>query len=280
MSTDERARTTRRTLLVSAVGAAGVAVAGRLVKPDAAAAANGDPMTLGSANSASSVTALAITTDSSAFQITGTTSVANLAAVTNGGGGPALYGETATGPWATGGLTPGDTIGVSGGSGVTPTDLAPSWVAQTGVFGVGGVTDTSDSTGVWGEGDVGVYGFGGYAGVWGEGYRGVYGTAWADAGAGAVGVLASAPSTTQYALYASGKVKLSRSGRGSFSSGRSSLKITLAGVTTSTHVLAQLGTNRAGIYVQSVVPTAGSFTIYLNKTVPGTTYVHWVVLDA
>jgi hypothetical protein len=98
--------------------------------------------------------------------------------------------------------------------------------------------------------------------------------------AGAIGVVAVAPTTSQYALVASGKVRISRSGRAYLLSGTSRRKITLAGVTSSTHVLAQLATNRAGTYIQAVVPTTGYFTVYLNKTVPGTTYFHWVVLDA
>jgi hypothetical protein len=40
-----------------------------------------------------------------------------------------------------------------------------------------------------------------------------------------------------------------------------------------------LRSNRSGRYVRAVVPTAGSFTIYLNTTVTSSTYVVWFVLN-
>jgi hypothetical protein len=287
VSSDQRpVVTSRRTVLTAAVAAAGAAVAGRIIGPDTARAADGGNLILGQANEAASLTSLGVTTDSSAFQVAGTVTN-NLVEVSNGGtgtglaaqglSGPGMLAITQTGAWAGGAISAQGTIGIAGGASTGIDELAPSYVGETGVFGVGKVTETSNSTGVWGEGDVGVFGYGSY-GVWGQGFNGVRGQA--DAIPGAIGVVAAAPSTSQYALLASGKVKLSRSGRTYVSSGTSSRKVTLAGVTSATHVMASLGTNRAGVYIQAVVPITGAFTVYLNKTVPGTTYVHWVVLDA
>ena len=44
-------------------------------------------------------------------------------------------------------------------------------------------------------------------------------------------------------------------------------------------VFAVLHSNRSGRYVRAVVPTTGSFTIYLNTTVTSATYVAWFVLN-
>ena len=97
---------------------------------------------------------------------------------------------------------------------------------------------------------------------------------------GAVGVSAEAAEIDQYALRAQGRVRLSRSGRLLLTSGKSSVKVNLAGVTTATHAFAQIGSLRAGYHISSVVPTTGSFTIYLNKALTSSAYVHWFVLDA
>ena len=53
----------------------------------------------------------------------------------------------------------------------------------------------------------------------------------------------------------------------------------LAGVTTASHVLLTIQQNRAGLYVQSAVPAAGSFTIYLNNAVTADTQVAYFVLN-
>ena len=91
----------------------------------------------------------------------------------------------------------------------------------------------------FGSADNGVIGQGVW-GVVGVGHTGLQGLTMAD-DPGAVGVWAEAgPGTNQYAFRAIGKVKFSRSGRLLLGSGKSSAKVTLAGVTSGTHVLAQL----------------------------------------
>ena len=70
-----------------------------------------------------------------------------------------------------------------------------------------------------------------------------------------------------------------RSGNVHVASGHTSLKVTLAGVTTSSMVLATV--QRAGGFFASVIPAAGSFTIYLNKASTGgaTVKVAYLVLN-
>ena len=120
----------------------------------------------------------------------------------------------------------------------------------------------------------GVFGFGG-AGVYGVGTYGVIG----ESVSASAGVLAVGQSATDIALEVQGKVKFSRSGRATLGAGKSSVKVTLAGVSTGSRVFAVLHSNRTGRWVQSVVPTTGSFTIYLNGTVTASTYIAWFVLN-
>lgn len=146
----------------------------------------------------------------------------------------------------------------------------------TGAYGFseGGDGVTTFGAGVWGESDFGVVGSGG-TGVLGVGVDGVVGLG----DIGGTGVIAISGGTTALALDVQGKVRFSRSGRSSIGSGRSSLKVTLAGVTSGSRVFAVLHSNRSGRYVRAVVPTTNAFTIYLNTTVTSATYVAWFVLN-
>src|SRR4029079_6765403 len=84
-----------------------------------------------------------------------------------------------------------------------------------------------------------------------------------------VGVLAGAENG-RIALQVNGVGKFNRSGRASITVGTSSKKITVpGGVTTAAFGIATLQTNRAGYYVQAVVPSASTstITVYLNKAV-------------
>lgn len=71
----------------------------------------------------------------------------------------------------------------------------------------------------------------------------------------------------------------SRSGRTALAKGKTSLKVTLGGVTSASKVFAVLASNASGRYVRAVVPTTGSFTVYLNTSLAATAYVTWFVLD-
>ena len=245
----------RRALLAAAAGGA-AALAASAALPLTAMANNGDPVVLGDTPGPNTATATTTITnslpDSDAFaaQATGT--------------GFGLKGSS------TGGA------GIVGWS-ISAPSLNPVNGAYTGIFGwspagtvdgpVGvGVVGASDDWGVYGEGTVGVYGYGAY-GVVGE------------SASTAAGVTAFAKSATDLALDVVGKVRFSRSGRSSIAAGKSTKIVTLAGVSSSSRVFAVLHSNRSGRYVRAVVPTSGSFKIYLNSTVSSSTYVAWFVLN-
>jgi hypothetical protein len=113
-----------------------------------------------------------------------------------------------------------------------------------------------------------VYGFGGH---------GVHGVA--NSLAGSVGVMAVAPSNSQTALRVTGKVAFNRAGRASIGAGKSSLTVSMSGVSASSRIFAMLASNRSGRWVRAVVPGTNSFTIYLNTTVTSSTAVAYMVLD-
>jgi hypothetical protein len=94
----------------------------------------------------------------------------------------------------------------------------------------------------------------------------------------AAGVLARADDPTLLALRVVGRASFSSSGRATVAKNHSSVTVTKAGVTAASLVIATPKTNRAGVFVQAVVPSAGKFTVYLNKKVTGTTYVAYMVL--
>jgi hypothetical protein len=126
-------------------------------------------------------------------------------------------------------------------------------------------------------GGAGVHGHGTVcAGVWGtteNGGPGVYG--WSDTG---VGVLAAAP-LTRYGLWVDGRSHFKLSGRTSMTAGKRSFTKSLAGVTSSSIVIAVLQTNEAGVSVRAAVPAAGKFTVYLNKALASGAVVGWIVLN-
>ena len=153
----------------------------------------------------------------------------------------------------------------------------------TGVYGWAEGAPSDDpnhiGSGVWGDSDdLGVVGTGSI-GVEGDGFFGVLGVGANDPAA--VGVLATGwDGTGNYiALDVRGKAKFSRSGRTTIGTGKSSVKINLAGVSFSSLVFAVLRSNRTNRYVRAVVPTTGSFTIYLNAAVTSSSYVVWFVVN-
>jgi hypothetical protein len=160
------------------------------------------------------------------------------------------------------------------------TNINTEFTGFTGVYGWSPTagSDSAFGTGVWGDGeDVGTYGSG-FVGVRGDGFIGM--VAAGEAGGG-IGLRAFGGTGTglDVALEVFGKVKFSRSGRNTIGAGRSSLKINLVGVTSASRIFAVLHSNRSGRYVRAVVPTTGSFTVYLNTTVTAATYVAWFVIN-
>jgi hypothetical protein len=173
--------------------------------------------------------------------------------------------EGLVGCGVTGVVGSGTQVGVQG-FGSPSTGLGVFGEGQT---GIDGDSDTQDGTGVLGTSDAptgigvkgesngsgsGVYGLANAAGV------GVFG----DTTDG-TGVLAR--STNGTALDVRGKVSFSRSGLVTVPAGAASKKVTLAGVTSASMILATA--QRDGtVYVRSAVPASGSFTLHLTGQAP------------
>ena len=246
MASDPNAPRSRRALLAAAAGGA-AAMAASAALPLTAAAADGDTVTVGNEFTGANETSLVITSadpvNDAQAAFRGHNTGADAAGVIGSAGDETLAAED----------TP--FTGVYGWSEADPVDVLGS-----GVWG-----DSPDS-GVVGTGSYGVLGLGG-AGVVGIGDP------------GGIGVYAVGDSATDLALRVDGKVMFSRSGKNTIGTGKSSLKINLAGVSGNSRVFAVLHSNRSGRYVRAVVPTTGSFTIYLNTTVTSATYVAWFVLN-
>lgn len=299
MATDPTAPRSRRSLLAGALGGASVLAADALAKANPVAAVNGEPVLLGQGTTPTDNAATAATV----VNATGSNAVGGISSTAIG-----VYGRSSgTGPRATG------VFGATGTGGGVADDTSDTGVygfsdATVGATGVWG--DSEIGTGVRGTGDWGVYGSG-FVGIVGDtqgSSNGVYGFAGDEdihppiaqaavlgtAGSGATtgvrghaaagstyGVIASSATTTgQYALYVAGRLRLSRSGRIAISSTATSKAVAMTGVTSSSFVIATLQTlATSGCYIRAVVPTTGSFTIYLSRTPGKTVYVGYVVVN-
>jgi len=174
-------------------------------------------------------------------------------------------------------------IGVQGRG----TTTGPGGIPGTGIdgegsdYGVRGFSTTigSDTYGVEGSSVTGTGVYGHNTGASGIGVYGktggvgsaVYGEATAN-GAGVFGDTTNgtgvqARSTNGAALNVLGKAKFSRSGIVTVSAGTASKTVTLAGVTTSSMVLATAQQN-ASAHVKAAIPGSGSFTIRLTANAP------------
>ena len=243
MASDPNAPRSRRALLTAAAGGA-AAVAASAAIPLTTFAADDDPVLVGNAHTGSTETSI----------------------TTTSGGTPQVAFKAHT-------VNP-DAAGVVGSTG-NETDIDTE-TPFTGVYGFS-QADATDGlgSGVWGSSpDTGVVGTGS-TGVLGLGASGVAGIG----DPGGVGVEAIGWTATDVALRVDGKVQFSRSGKSTIGTGKSSLKINLAGVSSGSRVFAVLHSNRSGRYVRAVVPTTGSFTIYLNTTVTSATFVAWFVIN-
>jgi hypothetical protein len=148
----------------------------------------------------------------------------------------------------------------SSGAGVFgsgPTGVFGDSAAQSGTGVRGFSTSTLAGIGVEGESDgpgSGVYGLANAAGV------GVFGDT-----TGGTGVLAR--STNGTALDVRGKVSFSRSGLVTVTGGAASKKVTLAGITSASMILATAQQDST-VSVRSAVPASGSFTLHLTGKAP------------
>ncbi len=247
----------RRALLTAAAGAAGAIVASAAL-PLGVAAHDADDIQAGTDNPTSAQT----TVTNSAADGTALAGHATAAGVGYGIEGTSA-GAAGVFAWSVDAPDPGW--------------FTPDLTAYTGVFGSAPASPSGIGTGVWGDSDdFGVYGSGG-TGVLGFGGVGVEGDA--NTQPNSIGVLAVAPSTSQWALKVTGKVSLSRSGRTAMSSRTSYKTITLTGVTSSSKVFAVLATSESGRWVRAVVPSTNKFTVYLNTTLTSSAVVSWFVLD-
>jgi hypothetical protein len=235
------------------------------------------------------------------------------------GDGQGLWASSTTGIAlrASGG---GQGAGISSTSSSLPSLVSQSTGGKVGVVGLGanfapagypdGVGVLGDNpdvagVGVWGRsaqgsailgesdtgygleayGAVGVYASGGAVGVIGDvdlatGVQGWTGAAVAPDSGVNVGVWAGAENG-RTALKVQGVVRMSRSGRVSIGSTKSSVVVTVPGGLSSTSLgFATLQTNRAGYYVQAVGnnTTTSQITIYLNKALTTATFVSWLVI--
>jgi hypothetical protein len=280
------ARQSRRALLLSAAGGAAALAAAQLAKPAAAMAAD-EPVLRNVDNPTTAETS-----------ITQATAGTGALVVNGAGAGAGVSGLSPAGIGVLGtsqATTFGGVIGLEG-----PTDgsafkrVEDDPVANqldTGVYGWANMSagssgvfgESIDGAGVVGAGQWGCIGVGwpgifGFTSV-GTGVHGHYGdyTTIPDQPA-KTGVFATATAAGT-ALEVRGKAKFSRSKKASIAKGKSSLKVTLAGVTSASYVIATLQSKRTGTYVQAVVCATGSFTIYLNKAVTATTYVAYFVIN-
>jgi len=291
MSVESSAPRSRRAVLAAALGGLGAVVVSRFVTPEAVKAADGDAVLVGGSHTGGTPTA--ITTGGAVNAIAGISDTGTGLRGASTSIDPIVYPDPPGTP-----PDPGNATGVLGTAGDT-TNMADN-TGETGVFGYANLSiysngvwgESIDGTGVYGTGDTGVWGAGGWWGVYGIGRIGVMGDVFADS-TGVYGFAGDAQAPTPpagvgvqataaaglIALNVTGKAKFSRSGRTSFAATKYSKKVTMAGVTSSSYVIATLQSKRTGIYVQSVVPAAGYFTIYLNKAVSSTTYVGYLVIN-
>ena len=264
---DDSTPRSRRALLAAAAGGA-AALAAQAALPLTAMAADPNDVVLGVENHSTARTA--ILRDDDTPNSVGMT-------ISNGGNesvGMETFGQ-GVGLYA-GGLTLAGTYSVSRAD----VDNVPepfSATAYTGMYGYSAADPVNGlGTGVWGDSaDFGVFGTG-YFGVYGSGVVGVTGQAETTSGPG---VRAMGATTSSLALQVLGKVSFNRAGRKTIGAGKSSLVVSMAGVTSSSKVLAVLNSNRSGRYVRAVVPATGKFTVYLNSSVSSSTYVAYFVID-
>jgi hypothetical protein len=271
MADDRSSHRSRRSLLAAAAGGA-AALAAQAALPLTAAAADPNDIAMGVANHSTATTTLINDTDDS-----------TVFAVTSNAFGTALQatGDTGVGVHAWSGLTAGVyAISVSNGGAADFTETV-----YTGVYGWAPADAVNGlATGVWGDSDdFGVYGTG-YFGVYGSGYNGVYGTGVVGVtgqaeGTVGPGVRAKGMTSSSLALQVIGKVSFNRSGRKQIGAGKSSVVVSLAGVTSQSKIFAVLASNRSGRYVRAVVSGTNQFTIYLNASYTSASYIAWFVLD-
>ena len=278
-------RRTRRHLLAGGAVAVGAVAAEALARATPAAAANGDPITMGQLNQASSNTAINDSGGDTAFTALGTSN------------GTALEGDAVDGIGVSGTSVTG--IGVSGTTGSSAagaaavtgeiTSVSPGALSAavrgkndgTGADGIGVYgSHAGDGWGVYGtsQGGIGVFGNATTGtGVEGSGTTGVFGVTSSHSG---VGVLAQNNGGGP-ALKVNGVAAFSRSGVATVPAGKSQVTHSLP-LTSASFVLATIQGNVTDLYVRGVTIAAGSpgsFTIHLSNAVKSNTSVAWLAVN-
>ncbi len=258
MALDSTTRRSRRVLLAGIAGGTVAAAAQALGRPAAVFAGVDGDVVLGTANAATTATNVANTTND-----------ANVVEAVSTHGGIGVLGSSATNSGVFGtsaSATEGGVVGVNTGLGPGVAGSATG-IDAAGVLG----SVTGDGAGVHGINNGQGPGVLGTSTASGPAVRGTAATT-------GQGGLFEAP-LTGTALRVIGKARFSRSGVVFVAAGRSTVTITMAGVGTSSFIIATPQTNRPGVYVQSVVASAGSFTIHLNRAAPARMRVGYLVLN-
>jgi len=306
----------RRAILFGAIGGAAAFAAGGLGRAAPVSAADGNPIVIGSPNTASSTTFLTnSTTVNAVFQAVHTGAATALGGVSSSGTG--MSGSSTTGIGVHGlsdstigvrGFCPtgrgvagtsSEGIGVYGESGSTTKAaiVAISYENSTGLVASSGdgsipaakpktavyaeALQDSTSRGVWGFSPAGL-------GVYGESSSGraVQGVATTGIGVRASassGTGCYATSTTGYALRTDGRVRLDKSaGQATIASGSASIAVTPGiDLTSGSAVIATLNGDAGGstaIKRVAINTTTNVFTIYLTANATASVKVAWLVL--
>jgi hypothetical protein len=92
------------------------------------------------------------------------------------------------------------------------------------------------------------------------------------------GTAVAALSVSGVALHVEGRAKFKNSGTVSVPAGSSSVKVSVAGLTSANIVLATIQNPQSGVFIEGAQPGAGSFTITLSKKAPAAVHVGWFVI--
>jgi hypothetical protein len=299
--TDQLVPQSRRSVLAAALGGLGGAVLAALARPLPIKAADPNDVVLNAGNDATAVTTITQTTaDTGAFGATGNGTGTGVAGASTTGigvsgtttSGTGISGESTSGAGVFGRAATTDRAGVVGVAGDTSDSSLDADVdLDSGVYGY--ADQTFNSSGVWGESfdGIGVVGSGalgalalGFDGTLSQAFGGT--AVHAHTGGGPVptpptnaALFGSVTSNANIGLEARGRVRFpSRSGRATIAAGKSTVAVSVAGMTSGNIVFAVLNSSGGGRFVRTVIPATGKITIYLNAAVSSNTSVAWLVL--
>ena len=278
-------RRTRRHLLAGGAAAIGAVAAETLARATPAAAANGDPITMGQLNQASSNTSINNNGGDTTFTALGTSTGTALEGDAVGGTGVSGTSETGIGVSGTTGSSAAGAAAVTGEiTSASPGSFSAGVRGKndgTGANGIGVLgSHAGDGWGVYGASQGGIGVFGNVTtgtGVEGSGATGVFGVTSSHHG---VGVLAQNNGGGP-ALKVNGAAAFSRGGVATVPSGKSQVTSRLP-LTSASFVLATIQGNITDLYVRGVTIAAGSpgsFTIHLSKAVKSKTNVAWLAVN-